>query len=208
MCNNRISKLLLEEYSSTVDEEIKEEKTDVFGQVKEREQALKHISRGGLRGLQVLSLSECRNVTDMGMRKLTELRYLRKLNVLGCIKIEDEGVKSIGANFPYLEELDLGGTSTTINGLQELVNNAKHLKSVFIKGCKRLNVSDDQILLRRKISCTPVEDTFRFHLMPELSQSDLPPITRSVLKTRSTLGLNKVYKYLFKRLISLNVENL
>lgn len=63
-------------------------------------------------------------------------------------------------------------------------------------------------MLRKKISCTPVEDTFRFHLMPELSQSDLPPITRSVLKTRSTLGLNKVYKYLFKRLLSLNIEGL
>ena len=38
--------------------------------------------------------------------------------------------------------------------------------------------------------------------------SDLPQITRSVLKTRSTLGLNKVYKYLFRRLVSLKVDDL
>lgn len=94
---------------------------------------------------------------------------MRKLDLLGCIKIEDEGVKAIGTNFPYLEELNLGGINVTTTGLQDLVATSKSLTSVFIKGCKRLNVSDDQILLRKKISCTPVEDTFRFHLMPELS---------------------------------------
>lgn len=49
---------------------------------------------------------------------------------------------------------------------------------------------------------------FRFHLLPELVSSDLPQITKSVLKTRSTLGLNKVYKYLFRRLLSLKVDDL
>lgn len=36
----------------------------------------------------------------------------------------------------------------------------------------------------------------------------MPQITKSVLKTRSTLGLNKVYKYLFRRLITLKVDDL
>lgn len=75
-------------------------------------------------------------------------------------------------------------------------------------GCKKVNSSDDQILLRRRINCQGVEDVFRFHLLPELVSSDLPLITRSVLKTRSTLGLNKVYKYLFRRLVSLKVDDL
>lgn len=44
------------------------------------------------------------------------------------------------------------------------------------------------------------EDIFRFHLVPEYN-SDLPRITTSVLKTRSTLSLHKVYKYLIKKLI-------
>ena len=75
-------------------------------------------------------------------------------------------------------------------------------------GCKKVNASDDQILLRKRINCQGVEDVFRFHLLPELVSSDLPQITKSVLKTRSTLGLNKVYKYLFRRLVSLKVDDL
>jgi hypothetical protein len=44
--------------------------------------------------------------------------------------------------------------------------------------------------------------------MPELVSADLPQITKSVLKTRSTLGLNKVYKYLFRRLLIMKVDDL
>ena len=57
------------------------------------ERVFHHLSRGGLRGLQVLSLAECRNLSDQGLAKLKELKYLRKLNLLGCTKIEDEGIK-------------------------------------------------------------------------------------------------------------------
>ena len=63
-------------------------------------------------------------------------------------------------------------------------------------------------MLKHKITCQGVDDVFRFHLLPEVTSSDLPPITKSVLKTRSTLGLNKVYKYLFKRLMSFKIEDL
>ena len=93
-------------------------------------------------------------------------------------------------------------------GLRELVKNCNNLESVSIMGCKKLNNSDDQILIRRQINCQGVDDVFRFHLLPELVSSDLPQITKSVLKTRSTLGLNKVYKYLFRRLLALKVDAL
>ena len=49
---------------------------------------------------------------------------------------------------------------------------------------------------------------FRFQLQPDVSSNDLPPITKSVLKTRSTLSLNKVYKYLFKRLNQIKIDDL
>ena len=68
-----------------------------------------------------------------------------------------------------------------------------------ISGCKRLNASDDSILRSNKINFEGGEDIFRFYLLPE-QNSDLPKITNSVLKTRSTLSLHKVYKYLFKKL--------
>ena len=41
--------------------------------------------------------------------------------------------------------------------------------------------------------------------MPD-NNSDLPKITHSVLKTRKTLSLHKVYRYLFKKLQEANVE--
>ena len=166
------------------------------------------MSRGGLRGLKVLSLSECRNFSDIGLEKLTQLKYLQKLNLLWCTKIEDEGLSTLSKNFEFIQDLDLGGTNITASGLKELVKNSKYLERVCIMGCKKLNHSDDQILLKSKIECQGVDDVFRFHLLPEVTSSDLPPITKSVLKTRSTLGLNKVYKYLLKRLMQIKIDDL
>lgn len=48
---------------------------------------------------------------------------------------------------------------------------------------------------------------FRFYLVPE-QNSDLPRITNSVLKTRSTLSLHKVFKYLIKKLAEQNIEGI
>lgn len=38
-------------------------------------------------------------------------------------------------------------------GLRELVDQGKNLENVSIMGCKRLNNSDDQILIRKQIKC-------------------------------------------------------
>ncbi len=74
-----------------------------------------------------------------------------------------------------------------------------NLKKVNISGCKRLNASDDRILLKNKINVEGGDDVFRFYLFPE-QFSDLPKITSSILKTRGTLSMHKVYKYLLKKL--------
>ena len=73
--------------------------------------------------------------------------------MLWCTKIEDEGLITISKNYEFIEEIDLGGTSITSVGLRELVKQSKHLKSVCIMGCKKLNNSDDQILIKKHISC-------------------------------------------------------
>lgn len=54
-------------------------------------------------------------------------------------------------------------------------------------------------MLRSGINVESGEDVFRFHLIPEY-YSGLPRITNSVLKTRSTLSIHKVFKYLIKKL--------
>lgn len=70
-----------------------------------------------------------------------------------------------------------------------------------------MNASDDLVLKQHGINVEAGEDVFRFHLIPEYN-SDLPKITSSVLKTRSTLSLHKVYKYLIKKLEENNAEDL
>ena len=106
------------------------------------------------------------------------------------MNVKDEGIKEIAAKLKYLEELDIGGTNITSDSLQELVTLCLNLRKLNISGCKKLNASDELILKRH---------IFRFYLLPEIN-SDLPKITTSVLKTRGTLSMNKVYKYLIKKL--------
>ena len=67
-----------------------------------------------------MSLAECRNFSDVGIFKLKELKFLKKLNLLGCTKVEDEGLRHICHQFKFMEELDLGGTNITSVGLREL----------------------------------------------------------------------------------------
>jgi len=98
-----------------------------------------------------------------------------------------------------LYELDLGSTSITHVAISDLVSLSLNLRRVNLMGCKRLNASDDLLLKQHKINVESGEDIFRFNLVPEYN-SDLPKITNSVLKTRSTLSLHKVYKYLVKKL--------
>jgi hypothetical protein len=99
----------------------------------------------------------------------------------------------------YLEELDIGGTNIETQCLHDLVTWCLNLRKVNICGCKKLNSSDETILKKHKINVESGEDVFRFLLQPE-DNTDLPKITSSVLKTRGTLSMNKVYRYLIRKL--------
>ena len=66
--------------------------------------------------------------------------------LLGCAYLKDEGIISLAKSLKYLEDLDIGGSNVTTNCLHELVSLCLCLKKVNIKGCKRLNASDDAIL--------------------------------------------------------------
>jgi len=52
----------------------------------------KHKEPGGASGLQVLSLSECRNIRCPSLASIKKLRKLRRLNLLGCVNVQDEGI--------------------------------------------------------------------------------------------------------------------
>ena len=111
---------------------------------------------------------------------------------------------SLAKQLQYLESIDVGSTNITGESLRELVTSCLNLRQVNITGCKKLNNSDDLVLRNNNINFDAGEDVFRFHLMPDYN-SDMPKITHSVLKTRSTLSLHKVYRYLIKKLQEANV---
>ena len=112
---------------------------------------------------------------------------------------------ALAKSLQYLEDIDVGSTNITGDTLRELVASCLNLRAVNITGCKKLNARDDLVLRNHKINYDGGEDVFRFHLTPDYN-SDLPKITHSVLKTRSTLSLHKVYRYLIKKLQEANVE--
>ena len=54
------------------------------------------ISLGGIRSLEVLSLSECRQITDKGITRIGKVcKLLRKVCFLGCGNLKDAGVKGL-----------------------------------------------------------------------------------------------------------------
>ena len=95
------------------------------------------------------------------------LKYLKKVVLLGCATVKDEGVKELANKLKYLEEIDIGGTLITGESLRELVSMCLNLSKINISGCKRLNASDDNILKVMKINFEGGEDVFRFYLVPE-----------------------------------------
>lgn len=164
-----------------------------------------NIQRSGVGGLEVISLSECRQINESGILKLARCGLLRKVCFLGCGSLKDSGVIGLAKQLPYLEEIDVGSTNITGETLREIVTLCLNLRKVNITGCKKLCNHDDLVLKNNGINVEAGEDVFRFHLMPD-HNSDLPKITHSVLKTRSTLSLHKVYRYLFKKLQEANVH--
>jgi hypothetical protein len=60
------------------------------------------VSMSGSRGLEVISLAECRHVTDEGVIRLSKCKFLRKLCLLGCANLKDEGISKLISDLPYL----------------------------------------------------------------------------------------------------------
>mmetsp|Transcript_35060 Transcript_35060/g.34738 ORF Transcript_35060/g.34738 Transcript_35060/m.34738 type:complete len:164 (+) Transcript_35060:45-536(+) len=134
--------------------------------------------------------------------KLEKLKYLKTLNLLGCVSVKDDSIKHLNNKSDTIETLNLGGTGITSECIYYIVTEgAITLKNVNIVGCKKLKNSDIELLKTSGFNVTGGEDVFRFNLLPE-PFSGLKKITQSVLKTRSTLSIFRVYKYLAKRLIN------
>ena len=85
----------------------------IAGSDEEYHKMMTEISNCGTRALEVISLSECRQISDNGISKLAKCKLLRKVCFLGCGNLKDQGVVSLCQNLIYLEELDVGSTNIT-----------------------------------------------------------------------------------------------
>ena len=63
-----------------------------------------------------------------------------------------------------------------------------------------LKAYEERALRNSQLLVEGGEDIFRFYLLPE-PFSELPKVTTCILKTRSTLSVHRVYRYLAKRLL-------
>lgn len=90
-----------------------------------------------LRKLQVLDISRCFRVTDLGIENLTQLlrrhsrQYscLRQLNLSGCYEITERGLCLLFQRHPQLLVLSVTGCDKlTQTGLESILQGVKHLK--------------------------------------------------------------------------------
>lgn len=154
------------------------------------------------KGLELLSLNECRNIHCSGIMKLEKMKSLKTLNLVGCVSIKDEGVIYLIKHSESLENINLSGTWITSDCIYQIVNESNlTLRNINIVGCKKLKSTDHNLLKINGFNVNSGEDVFRFNLLPE-PFSGFRKITQSVLKTRSTLSIYRVYKYLARRMIS------
>lgn len=68
--------------------------------------ALSNIARG-LQKLEVLNLSFCCGVRDIGLAHLASLKCLKKINLRSCDNIGDEGVSTLAYGCSFLTSLDV-----------------------------------------------------------------------------------------------------
>ena len=89
------------------------------------------------KGLELLSISEWRNVHWSGIMKLDRLQNLKTLNLLGWVSVKDEGINHIVKSNENLENLNLAGTNITSEWIYFIVREGSiNLKNVNIVGWK------------------------------------------------------------------------
>mmetsp|Transcript_10570 Transcript_10570/g.10583 ORF Transcript_10570/g.10583 Transcript_10570/m.10583 type:complete len:236 (+) Transcript_10570:772-1479(+) len=159
--------------------------------------------KGGGRGLTRLSLSECRCVTDQGVAYLRKLRRLEDLSLLGCYSVVDKGIELLVKGCHSLKKINLSGTYITKEGLNFISNSCKNLEHILLHNCKLLSEDDRKIF--KGVLVELREDIFRFQLLPT-SDTVLGLITNNILRTRSSLTIQRVGHYVTRKLDQQNIE--
>jgi FYVE zinc finger len=157
----------------------------------------KNELKGGARGLVKLSLAECRAITNQGIAYLSKLRKLEELNVLGCYSVSDEGIEHLVSKSNSFKKFNLSGTYISRDGLNAINLHCKSIQTLVLHGCRLLSTEDALIFKNCHIELR--EDIFRFQLLPT-PETTLNSITNNILRTRSSLTIQRVAHYVYKKL--------
>jgi len=74
---------------------VSEQLRELACSAEELRKLIMEIGLSGTRALEVISLSECRQITDNGIGKLYRCKLLRKISFLGCSNLKDAGVTGL-----------------------------------------------------------------------------------------------------------------
>ena len=157
----------------------------------------KYSLKGGARGLTKLSLAECRAISNQGIAYLGKLKQLEELNVLGCYSVSDEGIDLLVSKSKNFKKFNLSGTYISRDGLASIHKHCKGVQSLIMHGCRLLSLDDVAIFKNCYVELR--DDIFRFQLLPTPDTS-LTSITNNILRTRSSLTIQRVAHYVYKKL--------
>ena len=89
--------------------------------------------------LRYLSVAKCASITDNGIKQIARLCYkLRYLNVRGCESVSDEAIEIVSRSCSRLRSLDIGKCDVTDVGLKTLSEHCPNLKKLSTKSCEMI----------------------------------------------------------------------
>jgi len=140
--------------------------------------------KGGSRGLQLLSLAECRNISDKSMAYIGKLKRLENLNMRGC-NITDDGVTLLFGKIKALKSIDFSGTSVGIGSWKLLKES--HIKNMVLN---HSNEIQKEIPLLKNISVQLIDENFEYELIAVYPLTQIP--TSHPFKARSSFTIQRL----------------
>jgi len=109
--------------------------------------------------LKHLSLQDSR-ITDCGLAKLENLRYLNSLNLSFCSNITDRGIIYAVKYLKNIESLNLSWCAEITDlSLQHIGTHLGRLRFLFLTGCRKISMDGKNFIRRNLVDCKVYSDS-------------------------------------------------